>query len=265
MPTKGTTPTITIDPLQPQRDHWLHAEATQGDVAARIDIRPYPDPRYPGGYVLDYYYDRANPNAAGSMGRNQEERAKELMQFLGERVREAMEEAGWRILAQIPAGKTVWHFVGTKGKAQEEQLAQAALLIWRGRYPYSGSEKVAPLADFPIFRALITKRWYQVGEGLEVEADYGEGTVQVRRERRKGTAEHPKPATRELTPGSYHRIIHTRRVTFTCAWCQTSVTQERFPGPKPVYCSAVCKAEAQRDKMRVRVQRFREKQRPAKA
>ncbi len=32
---------IRIDPLQPDGQNWLQAEATQGDVEARIDIRPY--------------------------------------------------------------------------------------------------------------------------------------------------------------------------------------------------------------------------------
>jgi len=61
-------------------------------------------------------------------------------------------------------------------------------------------------------------------------------------------------------PG-YTREIATRLVTFTCAWCQTTVQQQRFPGPAPAYCSADCKADAQREQTRERVRRFRERHR----
>lgn len=252
---------ITIDPLTPDGQHWLHAEAIQGDVQARIDIRPYPDVRFPGGYILDYYYDRANVTAAGRMGRNQEERAKELMLLLGQRVAEAMQEQGWRVLGKSATGSTIWRYVGKAGIEQEEQLRQTALHIWRGQYPVVGAGKVAALATFPVFRSLITKRWYQVGEGLEVWVDYAAGQVQVRREHKQGKPAHPVKAEQEIATSAYRRTVHTRRVTFTCAWCQTTTTQERFPGPRPVYCSEVCKEEAQREKMRARVQRFREKRR----
>ena len=60
---------------------------------------------------------------------------------------------------------------------------------------------------------------------------------------------------------SYTREIATRLVTFTCAWCQTAVQQQRFPGPTPAYCSADCKASAQREQTRERVRRFRERHR----
>jgi len=60
---------------------------------------------------------------------------------------------------------------------------------------------------------------------------------------------------------SYTREIATRLVTFTCAWCQTTVQQQRFPGPTPAYCSADCKADAQRGQTRERVRRFRERHR----
>jgi len=60
---------------------------------------------------------------------------------------------------------------------------------------------------------------------------------------------------------SYRREITTRPVSFTCIWCQITVTQQRFPGPVPVYCSADCKAAAQREQTRERVRRYRERQR----
>ncbi len=45
---------------------------------------------------------------------------------------------------------------------------------------------------------------------------------------------------------SYTREIATRPIRFTCAWYQATVTQQRFPGPLPAYCSEDCKKETQR-------------------
>ncbi len=58
---------------------------------------------------------------------------------------------------------------------------------------------------------------------------------------------------------SYTREIATRPIRFTCAWCQDTVTQQRFPGPLPAYCSETCKTEAQRAQTRERVRRYRER------
>jgi len=60
---------------------------------------------------------------------------------------------------------------------------------------------------------------------------------------------------------SYTREIATRPIRFTCAWCQDTVTQQRFPGPRPAYCSEDCTKEAQRAQTRERVRRYRERQR----
>jgi len=60
---------------------------------------------------------------------------------------------------------------------------------------------------------------------------------------------------------SYTREITTRPIRFICAWCENTVTQQRFPGPLPVYCSEDCKKEAQRAQTRERVRRYRERQR----
>ncbi len=59
---------------------------------------------------------------------------------------------------------------------------------------------------------------------------------------------------------SYTREIATRPIRFTCAWCENTVTQQRFPGPLPAYCSKTCKKEAQRAQTRERVRRYRERQ-----
>ncbi len=60
---------------------------------------------------------------------------------------------------------------------------------------------------------------------------------------------------------SYTREIATRPIRFICAWCENTVTQQRFPGPLPAYCSEDCTKEAQRAQTRERVRRYRERQR----
>ncbi len=55
----------------------------------------------------------------------------------------------------------------------------------------------------------------------------------------------------------YRRTVHARPVTFTCQWCNRTVTQQRFPGPLPRYCGDACRIPAQRTGTRARVQQFR--------
>lgn len=55
----------------------------------------------------------------------------------------------------------------------------------------------------------------------------------------------------------YRRTITTRSVTFTCRRCARTVTQQRFPGPVPRYCSDWCRASAQRAHTRDRVRQQR--------
>jgi hypothetical protein len=61
----------------------------------------------------------------------------------------------------------------------------------------------------------------------------------------------------------YRRTITTRLVTFTCVRCTRTVTQQRFPGPVPCYCSAWCRGQAQRAQTRERVRQHRARHRCA--
>jgi hypothetical protein len=55
------------------------------------------------------------------------------------------------------------------------------------------------------------------------------------------------------------RTLRTRPVTYRCEWCSTDHTEERYPGPKPRYCSEVCKQEAQNTLAAARMRRKRKK------
>jgi len=65
---------------------------------------------------------------------------------------------------------------------------------------------------------------------------------------------------REKNPvPAYQRQLSTRPTTFTCIVCHQTVTQERYPGPAPKYCSDACKAEHEATRNEERVRKQREK------
>jgi len=88
-----------------------------------------------------------------------------------------------------------------------------------------------------------------------------------------GAAEGPVPQRRVIeifgdvadvlpyTQPVYCRTIETRPVTFTCAGCTRTVTQQRFPGPTPRYCDDWCRVQAERLRTRERVRHHRARQR----
>ncbi len=65
------------------------------------------------------------------------------------------------------------------------------------------------------------------------------------------------------TMPAYQRQVSTRPVTFQCIVCKQTVTQERFPGPTPKYCSDACAASALEARNEERVRKQREKRQTA--
>jgi hypothetical protein len=65
---------------------------------------------------------------------------------------------------------------------------------------------------------------------------------------------------------AFSRTWTTRPATFTCMGCGQTVTQERYPGPTPSYCSPGCQSQAtqerRREQTRERVRRFRQRNKP---
>jgi hypothetical protein len=57
------------------------------------------------------------------------------------------------------------------------------------------------------------------------------------------------------------RCVPARRVTLTCAWCQTVAEVLHFPGPLPRYCSPDCRLAATRAGTARRMERYRARQR----
>ena len=60
---------------------------------------------------------------------------------------------------------------------------------------------------------------------------------------------------------AFQRMISSHEVTFVCAVCEKTVTQQRYPGRSPRYCSDPCEDEGRREKTRERVKKLRARQR----
>jgi len=60
---------------------------------------------------------------------------------------------------------------------------------------------------------------------------------------------------------AFQRMISTSEVTFVCSVCGKTVTQDRYPGRSPRYCSDPCEEEGRRKKTRERVKKLRTRQR----
>jgi len=62
---------------------------------------------------------------------------------------------------------------------------------------------------------------------------------------------------------AYSREVFTREVTFTCIVCGDTVTQQRYPGHMPLYCSEGCREARVAEKTRERVAKHRERKKAA--
>jgi len=60
---------------------------------------------------------------------------------------------------------------------------------------------------------------------------------------------------------AYQRLMSTQQVTFVCAVCGKTVTQQRYPSRAPRYCGDPCEEEGRREKTRARVKNLRARQR----
>jgi len=60
---------------------------------------------------------------------------------------------------------------------------------------------------------------------------------------------------------AFQRMISTHEVTFVCAVCGKTVTQQRYPGRSPRYCNDSCEEDGRREKTRERVKKLRARQR----
>lgn len=57
--------------------------------------------------------------------------------------------------------------------------------------------------------------------------------------------------------GPYLRTIKKKEVAFTCVVCRAEVRREGYPGPRPRYCSDLCRAQAARQAAAARMRHLR--------
>jgi len=252
---------------------YYEAKAIEQEVTARITLQPYP--RY-GCYTLQAFYGKAIPS--GAMGSRQEKRARHLRDRLTAFVQQRLHEAGWRIVPDEPGEHRRWE--GPEVIAQEKRLAELALKTWRGRAERAGNEKVSGLPDdSPLLQDTRPGQWQQVPGNTLLEYLVDPEAMQLRVRRHHLVPEKWEeriPSSRVLeivgdaaahergAPPAYQRTIRTRLITFTCAGCRQTVTQQCFPGPAPRYCSETCREEARRQKTLERVRLLRDRRRQSK-
>jgi hypothetical protein len=229
---------VQIPPLVPEGSRALQAQARQGDMLAAITLQPYGF----NTYLLESSWDRVNwKTIRRKLTPGQNERGLALLHLLRERLNEALEAAaGWQQAGVNYEGRPLWRYTGpvkreapaspTEAPAKKQAHSAPTTQPLRGTHtltrPSRPVETTAPaVPDQPPLTA--SKRIAVPG------------------------AKQPRQA--------YSRTLTTRLVTFTCRHCGKQVSQQRFPGPRPCYCTEACKQEATRVGIRTRVQRFRER------
>lgn len=239
---------VQIPPLRPTGPYdVLQAQIRQGDMLAAINLRPHGS----NTYIFEQYWDRTNRKIRRKLTSGQDERGLALLQLLRERLTLALEASGWQSAGVNYEGRSLWRYAGPATSEQPsapsagiatQKPALSSLLTRPQRRSKRANTPApvppAPLTETPTF-ALTPPQPDQVqpvSKRVEVPG-----------------ATKPRAA--------FRRTIHTRLVTFTCEQCGTTVSQQRFPGPHPRYCTEACKQEAMRVGTLARVHRFRAKQR----
>jgi hypothetical protein len=143
-------------------------------------------------------------------------------------------------------GTSWWERWTAAGPEEQERWSREWFVRWRRQQQAQGSadhDKDTPWPDEP-----FSPRRPRSGGGPG------------RRRRKRVRVRSHWSQRSYLLIEDYTRTISTRPLTFTCRWCQRTVTQQRFPGPQPAYCSEDCRREAQREQTRERVRRYRARQ-----
>jgi hypothetical protein len=126
--------------------------------------------------------------------------------------------------------------VGSTGY-QQERRARALLPVLRER----------------VEAALLAARWTQARPGVWKLEPAPQPLAS------KSIAIYGNDQARQRQEPAYYRTLHPKQITFTCAGCGQSVTQEHYPGPAPKYCSPECYDQAQKDLTRQRAKRYRDR------
>jgi hypothetical protein len=215
-------PEITIDDLHPVQDGFVHAysgTATLHGVRAYAYLDIVEREHWPAGLYLPQAYElTCSYERLAKQGSMDPSRLADTGDRLIADLREQM------LIQMIDSG---WRRVGKTRQGRD---------IWQHRPP--GSSPVSRPSS---------------GVAPEMEAVPSRVSEEA--------AELPALASSISEAGSVQqqtRVYTSRAITFTCVQCGRTVTEQRFPSHRPLYCSnPTCKREATRKKTRERVANYR--------
>lgn len=267
---------ISMDDFLPGQSSY-QAHAVSKDVQAKVQFHRTSERDRPGAYTIYATYDKLAES--GRIGRHQERRAQELRARLLSRVKNELLGKGWCLIETTPSGREYYEHKGLLTDDLRVQLEKTAQRIWRGSYDRAEREKVAPVEQPEWLHQVPSSYWIELEESpLEISLNpytkmlhvrrkslgpaQPEETHQEARERMVSVIGNKDAKARNDQGPAYERKLVTRPITFKCSWCKRQVTQQRFPGREPEYCSEACREEGKREKTRARVQEHRRKKKP---
>jgi hypothetical protein len=249
---RETEPQVTIDDMSPKntgfvesyKATWQEAGVVAGLWLDVVDPDHWQQGHYlPAAYELTAHIETVSGRPLGAL---QEEKARGFLQELRTRMLAAMTDAGWQQVGRTRDGQPIYQYRGpwlrlvVPDEDQAQETARPDLTH-------------APVPKLP-----------SLDQQLQVLRQVEHTAFEPRRSHVVDVIGSAEAKVRGQEP-AYHREVWTRPITFTCVVCGDTVTQQRYPGHTPLYCSDTCKEERVAAKTRERVARHREKKKAEEA
>jgi len=97
---KDDSPIVTMDDFTIEQTHY-NAKASQGILYAELRMFGSPDK----GYTITNHLKKTSE---GVLGKKQTEQGKPLLALLEQKVHDALQAAGWRVVGTSTGGKDIW-------------------------------------------------------------------------------------------------------------------------------------------------------------
>lgn len=221
------------------------------------------------------------------LGASQMETAFLLLRELRGQVLAAMREAGWQEADTTREGQPIYVYrpgppfqlvppaaedAVTESDLPDIDLSGAGADVLGENQPHE--EALAELGDEIHLFEQTLERWgrERKAPGLDVAGEASQSKQGERKQPDQGDQREPEQrkshtvqvvgnaeARARGQQAAYSRQVFTRPITFTCIVCEQTVTQQRYPGHTPLYCSDACQEERVVARTRERVARHREK------
>ena len=247
---RRTQPEIHIDDLHVVPDGYTHAYKAmwlEAGLLVTLHLDIVDSGHWRQGHFLTHAYElvsHVETLSGRPPGSTQAETGAKYARELRILVQARMNEAGWQQVDTTHEGQPIYQY--RPGPADDEpDLPDIAFAGDGADVPGEDQGSEAKLAN--------------QNQNDLLEFDQGNQPKQQRSHIVEvvGSAE----AKERGQQPAYSREVFTRPVTFTCIVCGETVTQQRYPGHTPLYCSDACKDERVAERTRERVARHREKKR----